>query len=534
MLPLHRLFALGDVVTVTGLLERSKARLSIHARVIVIEESFESLFGPNVMFRDDAYGMEHPEIWAQVPVSFASPSREQSSLAPGGPASGRLLLLQVVHSHAARLQEYLRVCHHVETLATVAPMSGPHNARDERCLLLRTDAPAALIHAVLSDGAMARFVQRWYLLDSLAPTMAHAAEALAEALKRSHGGATPVPVRVQAFPKDLEVKIVDRLRATGAVELNPRASTMACLTYVFGALAVGVADGAGEYHEAFDAANRAVQRPREPRPGRTFSLQERGPAEVSAVAQGVKSPGLSMSVGGAGAAGDMEGADESAAFLGTQVGPTGGHVCRAFYKLREIASRLQLPLDVPYAIDIGASPGGWTTCLVQSGCRRVVAVDPGQLHLPPDVELSGKVEHMRMRIEEALPILESRGSVRLDMLVCDMNAPPADVLAIALQTLPLLNPGAALVLTFKNAFARRVDWHVALEAALEELRGFADNVSVVHLLANTTKETTVVGTVRAGDPTTPPLAAADHGRSKGYGSIPSAWEWARMISGRRP
>ena len=34
------------------------------------------------------------------------------------------------------------------------------------------------------------------------------------------------------------------------------------------------------------------------------------------------------------------------------------------------------------------------------------------------------------------------------------------------------------------------------EAGLAELRGFADNVKVLHLLANTSKETTVVGYVR--------------------------------------
>ena len=59
-----------------------------------------------------------------------------------------------------------------------------------------------------------------------------------------------------------------------------------------------------------------------------------------------------------------------------------------------------LRLDVGLAIDVGASPGGWTTCLVQSGCGAVIAVDPGALYLPRAVELSGRVEHMQMKIEE--------------------------------------------------------------------------------------------------------------------------------------
>ena len=149
-----------------------------------------------------------------------------------------------------------------------------------------------------------------------------------------------------------------------------------------------------------------------------------------------------------------------------------------------------------HAIDVGASPGGWTTCLCQAGCQRVIAVDPGSLYLPPDVEGSGKVEHLQMRIEEALPLLQARGEgAFLEMLVCDMNAPPADVVAIATHALPLLAANATLVLTFKNSFARKAEWHASLEAALATMRGFASGVSVVHLLANTSKETTVVGRV---------------------------------------
>ena len=127
-----------------------------------------------------------------------------------------------------------------------------------------------------------------------------------------------------------------------------------------------------------------------------------------------------------------------------------------------------------------------------------------------------------MRIEEAIPILQGRSgaeAVALDLLVCDMNAPPAEVLAIARTALPLLRVGAPLVLTFKNAFPRRGEWLSALEAGLEELSTFADGVQVVHLLANTSKETTVVGRVRAG----PPVP-----RRPCY---VTAWERARAIAG---
>lgn len=104
-----------------------------------------------------------------------------------------------------------------------------------------------------------------------------------------------------------------------------------------------------------------------------------------------------------------------------------------------------------------------------------------------------------MRIEEAIPALIARGGVVLEMLVCDMNAPPDTVVGVARAALPLLAPAAALVLTFKNSFGKaKAEWHAAKDAALAELRTFADGVEVLHLLANTSRETTVFARVRGG------------------------------------
>lgn len=98
---------------------------------------------------------------------------------------------------------------------------------------------------------------------------------------------------------------------------------------------------------------------------------------------------------------------------------------------------------------------------------------------------------------QALPLLQARRGPPLEMLVCDMNAPPAEVVSVALYALPLMAAGAVLVLTFKNPFPKRLEWHAALQEALSDLGTFADDVQVVHLLANTTKETTVVARVAA-------------------------------------
>ena len=65
------------------------------------------------------------------------------------------------------------------------------------------------------------------------------------------------------------------------------------------------------------------------------------------------------------------------------------------------------------------------------------------------------------------------------------------------QALPLLTSGAPFVLTFKNGFKRTADWEAALaeqKARLVKLAGDPD-VRELHLLANTSNETTLVGRV---------------------------------------
>ena len=483
----------GDVVAVTGMVERSKGRFSIHVRVIEVEEAWIDLYGPKCMFRDDALLADEP---TREPAGPHGPGLWSPSFTA---QHGRLLLLQIVSSHAPRVHEYVTLTQTgVTPLGIVAPISGPHMGRDERGLVVRTHKPNELVNNVLQDGAVCRFIQRWYALDALAPTMAAAAKGLISALTAAAEANTshvlPLEVRVQCFPRTLEAPLVAALRASGVAEPNPRGTLVACAAYVYGTIAYGVSDTS---LEGGDGGSAAVHRGE--RHARPSKMVERHDGTGQENGNGNK-------------------AVAAAAVADAPAG--GGQVSRAFYKLREVASRLQLTLNVKHAIDIGASPGGWTTCMIESGCSKVTAVDPGLLYLPDAV--IDRCEHMRMRIEEAIPILQGRSgaeAVALDLLVCDMNAPPAEVLAIARTALPLLRVGAPLVLTFKNAFPRRGEWLSALEAGLEELSTFAEGVQVVHLLANTSKETTVVGRVRAG----PPVP-----RRPCY---VTAWERARAIAG---
>lgn len=121
-------------------------------------------------------------------------------------------------------------------------------------------------------------------------------------------------------------------------------------------------------------------------------------------------------------------------------------LCKAYFKLREalatswIADALG-PDSV--ALDVGASPGGWSQCLIEHGCARVVAVDPG------DVAPLPRVEHLRMKVQDAVPLLAARGE-QADALVCDVNCSPSEAAAMLRACRPVLRAGAPVMLTFKK------------------------------------------------------------------------------------
>ncbi|CAN0312524.1 unnamed protein product, partial [Phaeothamnion confervicola] len=74
-------------------------------------------------------------------------------------------------------------------------------------------------------------------------------------------------------------------------------------------------------------------------------------------------------------------------------------ICRAWYKIDEVTRRAGILYDASWrAIDLGASPGGWTDFLAQR-CATVVAVDPA--HLAPAVAVLPNVVHVQKKAEDA-------------------------------------------------------------------------------------------------------------------------------------
>lgn len=99
-------------------------------------------------------------------------------------------------------------------------------------------------------------------------------------------------------------------------------------------------------------------------------------------------------------------------------------------------------------LDVGASTGGFTDCLLQRGARRVVAVDVGygqlasSLRADPRVDLRERV-NARDLTSEALP-------PELDLIVVDASFIGLDKLAPTLAA--LLSPGGELVALVKPQF----------------------------------------------------------------------------------
>lgn len=117
-------------------------------------------------------------------------------------------------------------------------------------------------------------------------------------------------------------------------------------------------------------------------------------------------------------------------------------VSRAEFKLLEAMSVFGFEFPTKgQALDIGASPGGWTRVLASRGLT-VDAVDPGNL----DARIRGhrNVRHLRRRIQEYQP-----GNKRFAAIVNDMKMDARESIGHMLQFASRLMPGGVAVITLK-------------------------------------------------------------------------------------
>jgi len=176
-----------------------------------------------------------------------------------------------------------------------------------------------------------------------------------------------------------------------------------------------------------------------------MALVERGLAETRAAAQRLVMAGLVFS-------GDkrLDKAGQSiAADLALEVrGQPHPYVSRGGLKLEKALDHFAIPVAGRIALDVGASTGGFTDCLLQRGAAKVYAVDVGTNQLAWKLRSDPRVVSMeKTNIRDVTP---TKIPEPIDLIVCDASF-------IGLRTalpaaLALAAPGTHLVALIKPQF----------------------------------------------------------------------------------
>ncbi len=123
-------------------------------------------------------------------------------------------------------------------------------------------------------------------------------------------------------------------------------------------------------------------------------------------------------------------------------------VSRGGLKLEKALTAFDLPVAGRTAVDVGASTGGFTDVLLQSGAAKVYAVDVGY----------GQLAH-KLRVDERVVVLERTNARHLtaelipdpvDMIVCDASF--IGLRTVLPAALALAAPGAHLAALIKPQF----------------------------------------------------------------------------------
>jgi 23S rRNA (cytidine1920-2'-O)/16S rRNA (cytidine1409-2'-O)-methyltransferase len=151
-------------------------------------------------------------------------------------------------------------------------------------------------------------------------------------------------------------------------------------------------------------------------------------------------------------------------------------VSRGGYKLEHALEHFQIKVAGEVAIDLGASTGGFTDCLLQRGAARVFAVDVGQgqlawkLRQDPRVVVMEKTNARYLTPKDFAERIEAQASppARIDGETHGRDAratsgtPPADLIVVDCSfislkkivppAVPLLKPGGRMVALIKPQF----------------------------------------------------------------------------------
>jgi len=124
------------------------------------------------------------------------------------------------------------------------------------------------------------------------------------------------------------------------------------------------------------------------------------------------------------------------------------YVSRAGLKLEAALDHFQIDPSGKVCLDIGASTGGFTQCLLERGAARVLAVDVGTNQLDWKMRSDPRVTALEQTNARTLR-LEQLGS-RADLATMDVSFISATLILPVLP--PLLNPKAELLVLVKPQF----------------------------------------------------------------------------------
>jgi len=148
-------------------------------------------------------------------------------------------------------------------------------------------------------------------------------------------------------------------------------------------------------------------------------------------------------------------------------------ISRAEKKLKEAINAFKIQVTgTGNALDMGASPGGWTKVLADYGFH-VSAVDPGDLH--PSLHDHPNIKHYKSRIESV------QFEIPFEIVVNDMNIDPQDTARIMNDLAPRLVDGGLAVVTLKLPF---YDVERAIGESLDILATYYEILNLRHLAHN--------------------------------------------------
>ena len=128
--------------------------------------------------------------------------------------------------------------------------------------------------------------------------------------------------------------------------------------------------------------------------------------------------------------------------------PTSRYVGRGGLKLEAALKAFQIDVRGAVCLDVGASTGGFTDCLLQNGAAKVFAIDVGhnqidwRLRNDPRVEVREGVNARYLQPQDF--------PTAFDLAVIDVSF--ISVAKILPSVVPLLKPGASLVVLIKPQF----------------------------------------------------------------------------------